>query len=56
MVGGKSDCQQGSSDSSNCNSESRPKATKPFYSLAKDVDQLNEVTAVTKRSLPISIG
>jgi len=44
-VGGKSDPQQRSPVSSNCNSESRPRATEPFYSLAKDVGQLNEVTA-----------
>ena len=43
-IGGKSDSQQYSSVSSNCNSESRPRTIEPFYSLAKDVGQLNEVT------------
>ena len=48
-VGGKSDSQQRSSVSSNCNSESRIRATEPFYALAKDVAQLNDVKTANKR-------
>ena len=47
-VGGKSDSQYRSSISSNCNSESRPEATESVYCSAKDVDQLDEVTAEKK--------
>ena len=47
-VGGKSDSQERSSVSSNCNSDSRPRATESVYSLAKNVSQLDEVTAVRK--------
>ena len=47
-VGGKSDSQERSSVSSNCNSDSRPRATESVYSLAKDICQLDEVTAVRK--------
>jgi len=47
-VGGKSDSQQRSSVSSNCNSESRPRATEPFYGLVKVVGQLNDVKAANK--------
>jgi len=44
----KHDSQQCSSVSSNCNGESQPGASEPFYSLTKDVGQLNEVTAEQK--------
>ena len=47
-VGGKSNSQRRSSVSSNCNSDSRPRATESVYSLAKNVGQLDEVTAVRK--------
>jgi len=45
VIGDKPDSQQRSSISSDCNGESRPRALEPFYSLAKNVSQLNEVTA-----------
>ena len=55
-VGGKSDSQQRSSVSSNCNSESRPRAIEAVYSLAKDVAQLDEVTALKKKKCILGIA